>query len=280
MIWVVAALTLVVALLTLFVLGLLRSHAELLRAVNDLKADPTHDHDGSDHNGSASRHQMPDGVVPAPDQIPQRTIERLTGIDADLREIEIDLTDVSDPYILLSFISTTCLTCMDIWRDIIETGVEAERIEAGDSSAAVFIVLKGREEENLGKARALAEETPVPVLFSAQAWDVLDVPGSPYFTLIDAGSGSVVGAGSAQSWHQLRSLASDGMLEIALASTLDVGTAGNGTRGYRSIIEREDDDLRRAGILPGDNSLAASLVVDEVEDAAPEVERGDRRKEN
>ena len=40
MIWIAAALTLVVAVLALFVLGLLRSHAELLRRLAALEAEP------------------------------------------------------------------------------------------------------------------------------------------------------------------------------------------------------------------------------------------------
>jgi hypothetical protein len=43
------------------------------------------------------------------------------------------------------------------------------------------------------------------------------------------------------------------MLEIAFARD----PQSNGRRGYRSIIEQEDEELRRAGIYPGHPSLHA-----------------------
>ena len=51
---------------------------------------------------------------------------------------------------------------------------------------------------------ALAKLTPeaVPVVASSATWDALDVPGSPYFVLVD-GSGQVAGEGSGASWPQV-----------------------------------------------------------------------------
>ena len=88
---------------------------------------------------------------------------------------------------------------------------------AGDAAASVMIVLKGREQENLGQG-------PGPRGGDTGAGRVLGhrLVGdggarSPYFALIATADERVVGAGSAQSWGQLRSLATDGMLEVTFA---------------------------------------------------------------
>jgi hypothetical protein len=272
MIWVVAALTVVVAVLTLFVLGLLRSHAELLRRTADLERER------QEPANTPAPDQMPEGVVPAPETIAQTSVSAIEGLDCTLEPYRLAVADVHEPYLLVAFLSTTCLTCLDIWRDVIEEGDDARRVEAGDDAASLLIVLKAREFENLGKAAGLAAETPVPVVMSGEAWSELDVPGSPYFALIATREQRVVGAGSAQSWEQLRSLAGDGMLELSFAMGASSNGGGGARGGYRSIIEREDDDLRRAGIYPGHPSLTASLL--DEEDGAPETptreSKGDR----
>jgi hypothetical protein len=254
MTWVVAALTVVVAVQTLFVLGLLRAHADLLGRVAALAERPPVP------APEPSRDEMPEGVVPVPATVAQTTVSSIEGFDHELEPYRLAIGDVPEPYLLVAFLSTSCFSCLDIWRDVIEAGEGARTVAAGDDEAALVIVLKGREHENLGKAVALARETPVPVALSGSAWSELEVPGSPYFALIDTAEQRVVGAGSAQSWEQLRSLASDGMLELAFAAR----PSSNGG-GYRSIIEREDDDLARAGIHPGHVSLTAPLLEDELE---------------
>jgi hypothetical protein len=269
MIWVSAALVLVVSALTVFVLGLLRSHAELLRRLGELESQTLEA--PQERPVPVDARPLPDGVVARPAEVERASVVAIRGIDADLQPFELRIPEAGTAYVLLSFLSTTCLTCLDIWRDIIETGAEASQVEGGRDSATVLIVLKGREEENLGKVRALTPDTPVPVVLSADAWTDLSVPGSPYFALIEADGHTVVGAGSAQSWEQLKSLASDAMLELSVVADMAAGTLPS--NGYRSIIEREDEDLRRGGVFPGDPSLGESLGLDEDPDAALDVVR-------
>jgi hypothetical protein len=269
MIWLVAALTVVVAIMTLFLLGLLRSLAEIQQrlAEREERGDPA---------PSPFSTTLPDGVVPAPERVEEATLTAIDGLDPHLEPSRTAVADVPHPYLLVAFLGTTCFTCLDIWRDMIEAGDDARTVAAGDDVASVMIVLKGREHENLGKARALAAETAVPVVFSTQAWTDLEVPGSPYFTLIATADARVVGAGSAQTWEQLRSLAGDGMLELSIAA----GSARNGGsgRGYRSIIESEDAELKRGGIYPGHPSLTAPLTSEEL-DGAREVAIHEPRNE-
>jgi hypothetical protein len=252
MIWLVAALTVAVALLAFLVLGVLRSHAEVLAALNGAV---------SSQGGAAGEGvPMPEGVLPPPDGVSDAELDVLNGQDMDLRAVEISVVAGPEAFFLIAFLSTTCLTCMDIWRDVIAGGEEGGVIDAGAGGrAAVAIALKGRELENLGKARALADETPVPVVFSQEAWDRLEIPGSPYFALLERRTGRIVGAGSAQTWSQIVSLASDGMLELSV----HLGTGRSS--GYRGIIAREDDELRRAGIEAGHPSLTAPITIVENE---------------
>lgn len=253
MTWVVAALTIAVGLLTLLVLGVLRSHAEVLARLNAIAS-------GSTGPAAPQGLTMPEGVVAPADGVSDAELTALVGQDLDLQPLDISVVSGPGEFLLVAFLSTTCLTCMDIWRDVIAGGEESAMIDAGAGGrAAVAIALKGRELENLGKARALTEETPVPVLFSQEAWDALEVPGSPYFALLERRNGRVVGAGSAQSWPQIMSLASDGMLELS------VHNGDERRRGYRGIIAREDEDLRRAGIGPGHPSLTARVTIDDSE---------------
>jgi hypothetical protein len=254
MTWVVAALTLVVGLQMILLLGVLRSHADVIERVKPQQGRVA-------EGGSATTAlTMPDGVLAPPESVAEHALATVRGQDLDLRPTEIGVAEGSGQYLLIAFLSTTCLTCLDIWRDVISGGAASASIDAGaGGTAEVVLVLKGRELENLGKAQALAEETPVPVLFGQEAWDALEVPGSPYFALIERSSTKVVGAGSAQSWSQIVSLASDGMLELS------VEAQNGGTGGYQGIIAREDDDLRRAGIIPGHPSLTLPITIDDGE---------------
>jgi hypothetical protein len=53
--------------------------------------------------------------------------------------------------------------------------------------------------------------------------------------------------------------------------------SNGGRGGYRGIIEREDDELRRAGIYPGHPSLTVSPMKDG-STAAPAVESTGERE--
>lgn len=244
MIHVVAALTLVCLGLLVLCAGMLRSIGDLLERVGELERRPR----------PPGERELAAGVVAPPTgDGPVQTVSALEGVDADLAWFRRDLADFGTEYVLLAFLSTTCLTCLDIWRDMIEAGDDARAVVADDDRAAVVVVLRGREEENLGKARALAGRTVPPVVFAGALWEDLEIPGSPYFTLVRVSDRSVVGAGSAQAFDQLASLAHDAMLELALTGS---------DRSYAGLIASEDRELRAAGLLPGDPSLTAPLVDD------------------
>ena len=78
---------------------------------------------------------------------------------------------------------------------------------------------------------------------SSQAWSDYEIPGSPYFVLVD---GSVLGEGVAATWHALASLVGDALEDQREA----VGRDGGEQR-----TARIDDTLAAAGIGPGHPSL-------------------------
>ncbi len=95
---------------------------------------------------------------------------------------------------LLAFLSSSCTTCRAFW-DAFATGLPIVPV-----GARLAVVTRDVAEES---ARTLADLAPerVPMVCSTSGWDALDVPGSPYFLLVDAG-GAVIGEGSGASWHR------------------------------------------------------------------------------
>ena len=67
-----------------------------------------------------------------------------------------------------------------------------------------MVVTKDLDEESASALRARAPQA-VPLLTSSRAWEAFEVPGSPYFVLVDAG-GRVVGEGSAATWPAVATL--------------------------------------------------------------------------
>ena len=81
----------------------------------------------------------------------------------------------------------------------------------------------------------------MPLLASSQAWESLQVPGSPYFVLVD-GAARIVGEGSAATWPAVATL---------------MGQADGDDR-HGSREQRDDAALAAAGITVGDPSLGPS----------------------
>jgi hypothetical protein len=180
----VVALTVAVLLLAVLVAGLLRSHAEILRALHDLGAGLELDR--------AAPGPVPvtiDGVrtprasgAPAPDAV--------TGSTLDGESVAVALSAGADT--LLAFLSSGCATCQSFW----EAFQAAEVTVPG--GARLVVVTKDLDEESRS---ALVARTPrsATLLTSTQAWEDFAVPGSPYFVYVDA-TGRVVGEGSAATW--------------------------------------------------------------------------------
>jgi hypothetical protein len=243
--------TLVLALLTLLVVGLLRSHAEILRRLHDLGA-------GLDQPSAAPRSR---GVahhefnvfpeVPSPGEREHLPTGRdLAG--AGLADDAVSITVVGVEHTtLLAFLSGTCLTCQRFWDAF------AKPADLGLApNVRLVIVTKGPEEESPAR---IAEVAPpaVPLVMSSEAWTSYEIPGSPYFVLVDGPSGQARGEGTGIDWPQVRDLLAQVADDEVFAAELEARRVRK--PGADDARERRvDAELMAAGILPGDPSLHAA----------------------
>jgi hypothetical protein len=234
----VVVLTVVVALLAVLVAGLLRSHAEILRALHDIGVDVDPSSDDSDRARLAPVPQPPRGA---------RTSSDVVGSTPDDAAVSIAVAGAEHDT-LLAFLTSGCLTCAGFWSSFTEGDGSVDI--PGD--ARLVIVTKGARDESPAKIRRLAPSRATVVMSSA-AWEAYDVPVAPYFVYVHGPSGEIVGEGAAAGWDQVRSL-----LRQALD---DAGLSGDGDRprprprGDAAREARADRDLLAAGLYPGHPSL-------------------------
>jgi hypothetical protein len=210
--------TLLLVLLLILVAALLRSHAEILRRLGP----PA-------ESGPAPATAPVPGRASAPLRSRAGVAPPITGttLSGDPVRLVFD-GDVAQPT-LLAFLSGGCASCRPFWA-----GLGRSRLPGG---VEPVVVVRGPDRERPGPLRELAP-AGVPVLVSSQAWSDYEVPGSPYFVLVQQ---RVLGEGVATTFEGLA-----GMLGDALADAAAPPSAGG---------DRIDERLAAAGILPGNSSL-------------------------
>ena len=217
-----------IALLAVLVAGLLRSHAEILRALRDA--------------GIATGHESESRRAPVPARRPSgSSAQDVVGVTPDEESVVIGVVGAQHNTVL-AFLTTGCITCGGFWRAFAERGADAL-----PGAGRVVIVTRDASEESESKVRELAPRR-VPVVMSSRAWAEYGVPGAPYFVQVDGESGRIAGEGTASQWEQLTSL---------LGQAAADGATGRES-GARTDAEREaraDRDLLAAGYQPGDPRL-------------------------
>lgn len=214
----VVGLALIVGVLGVLVAGLLRSHAEILKALHELGA-------GLESDGTGP------ALIASP--IPVRTAgsaapETITGVTLAGDAAAYSLQQGST---LLAFLSSGCTTCQAFWSSPPKT----------PAGARLLVVVRDLSEES---ETALREQAAGPVLVSSPTWDALQVPGSPYFVLVR--DGRVVGEGTGTSWSQVVGLLEQAHEDERLRQL----------RGSGAVREARDEAaLRAAGIDAGHPSL-------------------------
>ena len=225
MVVLVACETLLLALLLVLVVGLLRSHAELLRRIGP---------------PDAERGEPPepwiDPSLPEPRQrAGVRDGHDLAGITLARDSVVVGMGADSPPT-LLAFLSSGCTICQRFWDDL-RAGRRPRELSA---DIRVLAVAKDPSHESPVRLGELAGEG-VPVIMSSGAWKDYAVPAAPYFVYLERGR--VHGEGSASDWRQIASL---------LRDAIDDGVyARGGERRTRDV----DRVLAEAGIGPGHPSL-------------------------
>ena len=142
---------------------------------------------------------------------------------------------------LIAFLSGTCLTCQRFWDAF------ARPAELGLPPTC------GSWSSRRARARRapprIAEVAPagVPLVMSREAWAAYEVPGSPYFVLVDGPSGQARGEGTGIDWPQVRGLLEQVADDDVFASQLEarrVAEAGRrrrpGAAGRRRADGRRD----------------------------------------
>src|SRR4051812_6157171 len=114
---------------------------------------------------------------------------------------------------LLAFLTSGCATCANFW----DAMARPDGLELPTYVDRLVVVTRGADRESpaLIAARTPQGRTDVVVVMSTDAWTDYEVPVSPYFVLVEGSSGRIVGEGAAGSWPQLTSL-----LERAAADSL------------------------------------------------------------
>lgn len=205
----------VLVLVVILLAGLLRSHADILRALQKL---------GVSLDGESDRVPPPrplDGISAAAFAI--------DGVDPDGLPVRIE-ADGGRP-LLLAFLTSGCSTCLHFW-DVFRDDVDVP------GNAELVVVTKGSEQESPAKVRDLATEN-ITVVMSSPAWSDYAVEVAPYFVMV--ADGRVTGEGAALQWPQLVSV---------LGQSLDDDPATR-ARSRASV----DEVLAHAGIHPGHPSL-------------------------
>jgi hypothetical protein len=229
-----------ILLLGLLVAGLLRSHADILRALHALGIDL----DGNDH-GVSTPVDLGMTVLPRTES---ETAFDVTGTTPGGEVARFAIPGARHDT-LLAFLTSGCSTCAAFWDAFGELGGFA-----GPNGARVLIVTHDAGEESVSRLRDLAPRA-IPVVLSSQAWAAYHVPVAPYFIYVSGQLGRVVGEGAGSSWSQVTSLLGQAQRD-ATAST----RKSSPDRKWDSREERADSDLATAGILPGDPRLYPAQI--------------------
>jgi hypothetical protein len=251
---IVVLLACVVALLGLLVVGLLRSHAEILKRLHDLGAgvDPA--------EPAATASPPPTPVVSREDfqvmpQVPAPPERQAFGGAADLSGVAPGGAEALSVRIvgtehdtIVAFLSSGCLTCQKFWDAFRKP--RKLKLPAG---TRLVIVTKGVDGESPSTVADLAP-AGFPTVMSTQAFSDYDVPGSPYFVYVHGPSGRVRGEGTGPDWEQVSALLSQATVDAGLTQALD-GQQVAKPDADQAREERIDRELWAAGVRPGDTSL-------------------------
>ncbi len=236
--------TVVVALLALLVIGLLRSHAEILRRLHELGVDM--DQPGPRAVTRDQFNVFPE--VPSPGESDDLPAGRdISGVDLDDGAVSVRVVG-AEHSTLIAFLSGTCLTCERFWDAFSRT------IELGLSpNVRLVIVTKSPGEESPARISEVAP-AGIPLVMSSEAWDAYAVPGSPYFVLVDGPTGQARGEGTGIDWPQVRGLLEQVADDEVFASQLEARRVPKPSADD-ARERRVDAELMAAGVKPGDPSL-------------------------
>ena len=249
----------VVLLLAVLVAGLLRSHADILKALHDLGAgvgDPTgdtHGHGAGPSTAAGAQVPLTMGPTLAADR-DSTSAPTLAGVTPGGDALAIAPASAGT-LTLLAFLSTGCASCAGFW----DSFRQPDRLGLSTGTRLV-VVTKGPDREIPGEVADLAAPG-LMVLMSSDAWTDYEVPGSPFFVLVDGTAGRRVGEGVANHFSQVAELVRRAEVDAA-AFTLDIRTGRDVGLDGPARESDNDRELLDAGIGPGDPSLYPTSLED------------------
>src|SRR3954454_15892148 len=226
----VAVETLLLVLLSVAVVALLRSHAEILRRLGPPQEAGARDSD-----------VLAPGLPEPPSREGLRQAPKISGMTLGGDGVQVG--SGSGRPMVLAFLTSGCLTCEGFWETFSQA--EPPSIPGG---ARLVAVTKDASHESPSRLRELAGDA-LEVVMSSAAWRQFDVPTSPYFVYVGS-DGVILGEGAAASWPQVASLLRDAIGDAEAASMKPMSRAGGSERA-----RRVDQELAAAGIGPGHPSL-------------------------
>jgi hypothetical protein len=218
--------TVLLAVTVVFVIALLRSHAEILRRLVAI-----------DDGGEAAG--LPGAAGRAGARATGGAATDIVGETLAGDAVKFAL-GAGSPRTLLAFLSSGCAACGSLWA-----GLPDDR--ASPLGARLIVVTKGPERESPSRLRALAPAGR-EVVMSTAAWEAFAVPATPHFVLVDGSAGEILGRGSATSWQQIETLLMDA----------EADTEVHRARGTSQRAARAEQALASAGITAGHPSLYPS----------------------
>ena len=218
---------LVVALV--YIVALLRSHADILRRLAAVEEAGPRAPSGTAATGLP---RVGDDELEAPEPISGTT---LAGDSVALS------FGPGSPPTLLAFLTSGCTSCAPFWAGLRDAPDLAER---------VVVVTHDSDQESPTRVARLAS-AEAEIVMSSTAWQEYAVPASPHFVLTD-GRGGIRGRGAALDWSQLETMVGD--------ARADADAASPPARTTQERAARSAQALAQAGIGPGHPSLFPSLV--------------------
>lgn len=227
-----------IAVLAVIVFGLLRTHAEILRALHRAGVPLEGEDETTPAPSLPTTPAGRGGVTEMP--AGRGGVTDIVGTVPGGGPVQVSLA--GGHHTLLAFLSSGCRTCGTFWDEFARTDLDLP-------GTATRLVIVAQDPEHESESR-VAELAPAGVrtVCSSAAWDAYAVPGSPYFVLVDGAADAVVGSGTATSWSQVHGLLSRALGDETLAGRASVDdallAAGIGP-GHPSLHAGEDDDGER-----------------------------------
>jgi hypothetical protein len=206
----VIAQTIAIAVLTVIVFGLLRTHADILRALD--RAGVPLDDDGT----------AVGAVGPAPIAGPRSGVDVTDIVGTVPGGGPVNVSVGGSHPTLLAFLSSGCRTCQAFWSEFALPSLDLP----GDDTRLVIVA---QDPAHDSESRLVDLAPPgVRTVCSSAAWQSYQVPGSPYFVLVDGVTGRISGSGTATSWPQVHGLLSSAIGDEDLGGSVDAVLAASG----------------------------------------------------